>query len=185
MLARHLPDIPRRRDRDQALADAENAVLDGHGLPVGLAEAALPFADHEVLCALDESDRAAVEELLTTTVVPAGSIVMDVGSDPDGLVWVSAGELAVMVRTSRGPWRRVSGMGAGGVIGEISLIDGLPRSARVVTETAALLRTLDAGGLATLRADRRDASEALMLELARLLSSRLRRATATMQALQE
>jgi glutaminase len=185
LLTRHMPNIAHRRDRDQALTQAEDVLLAEHGHPGGLADAALPFADHEVLGALEPSHRSAVEQLLDTTIAPAGTIVMEAGSDPDGLVWVSAGELSVMVRTSRGPWRRVSGIGPGGVIGEISFIDGLPRSARVVTESASLLRSMDAAALATLAAERRDVYATLMLALARLLSSRLRRATATMQALQD
>jgi len=175
----------RHGDRDHALAQAENMLLAGHGHPGGLAEAALPFSEHEVLAGLDVEHREAVEELLSTRVVPAGTIVLEAGSDPDGLVWVSTGEMSVLVRTSRGSWRRVSGIGAGGVTGEISLVDGLPRSARVVTESAALLHVLDANGLAKLRANHRGAYESLMLALARLLSSRLRRATAAMRALQE
>lgn len=184
-LSRLATDTSRHSDRDHALAQAEDALLAGHGHPGGLADAALPFSEHEVLSGLDDEHRDAVEDLLSSRVVPAGTIVLEAGSDPDGLVWVSAGEMSVLVRTSRGPWRRVSGIGAGGVTGEISLIDGLARSARVVTESAALLHTLDASGLAKLRADHRGAYEALMLALARLLSSRLRRATAALRALQE
>lgn len=185
LVAGHMPGIAHRRDRDQALTQAEDVLLAEHGHLAGLADAALPFVDHEVLSALEPSHRADVEQLLRTTIAPAGSIVMETGSDPDGLIWVSAGELSVMVRTSRGPWRRVSGIGPGGVIGEMSLVDGLPRSARVVTESAALLRTLDATAVEHLRASRRDVYDALMLAIARLLSSRLRRATATIRVLQE
>jgi glutaminase len=185
VVARHMPDVRHRRDRDQALSEAEDVLLAEHGHPGGLADAALPFADHEVLKAIEPSHRTAIEALLTTAVAPAGSIVMETGSDPDGLIWVSAGELSVMVRSSRGPWRRVSGIGPGGVIGEMSLVDGLPRSARVVTESAALLRTLDATAVEHLRIHQRDVYDALMLALARLLSSRLRRATATIRVLQE
>ena len=175
----------RHGDRDHALAEAEDLLLAGHGHPGGLAESALPFSEHEVLSGLEDEHREAIVGLLSSRVVPAGTIVLEAGSDPDGLLWVSAGEMSVLVRTPHGPWRRVSGIGAGGVTGEISLIDGGPRSARVVTESAALLHTLDAEALATLRADCRGSYEALILGLARLLSGRLRRATATMRVLQE
>ena len=184
-VSRHLADVPRHRDRDHALAAAEDIVLAAHGHPSGLADAALPIGDHEVLAALTPTHLAVVADLLQTTVAPAGTIVMEAGSDPDGLVWVSAGDLSVLVRSSRGTWHRVSGVGPGGVIGEISMIDGLPRSARVVTESAALLRTVDATGLALLRAEQRDVYEALMLALAKLMSTRLRRATSTIRALQD
>lgn len=184
-VSRRLGDTARYRDRDHALAAAEDVLLAEAGHPGGLADSALPTADHEVLAALDVQHRAAIEALLGSTIAPAGTIVMEVGSRPDGLVWVSAGELSVLVRSPHGSWHRVSGVGTGGVIGEISLIDGLPRSARVVTESAALLRTLDAAALARLRAEHRDAYLALMLALAKLMSARLRRATYAIRTLKE
>jgi CRP-like cAMP-binding protein len=79
----------------------------------------------------------------------------------------------------------VSGIGAGGVLGEISMIDELPRSARVVTDAPTLLHELDAAGIATLRSQHREAFEALVMALARLLSRRLRRANLVIQALQD
>ncbi len=179
------PGVTRFTDRDHALAAVEDSVLAGHGLRGGLPDAAVPLAEHEVLRALSSPHRGDVEALLTTRVVPAGTIVIEAGSPPDGLVWVSAGEASVLVRTSRGSWRRVSGVGGGGVIGEVSTIDGLPRSARVVTESAALLHSLDGTSLETLRASRPDAHAALVLALAQLLSTRLRRATSVIRALQD
>jgi glutaminase len=173
------------RDRDDALAAFESALLDEHGGHTGLADAILPMEQHELLHSLDAGARDAVQALLRTVVRPAGSIVMDAGSPPDGLAWVSAGDVSVMVRTPGGAWRRVSGIGAGGVIGEVSMIDGLPRSARVVTESPALLHVLDADAVEKLRDGSRDAYEALVLAVARLLSSRVRRANTLIQALQD
>jgi hypothetical protein len=55
----------------------------------------------------------------------------------------------------------------------------------VVTESAALLHSLDGTSLETLRASRPDAHAALVLALAQLLSTRLRRATSVIRALQD
>jgi glutaminase len=180
-----VPGVRHRHDRDEALAAFEAELLAEHGLHGGLPEAALPLEEHEVLATLDPEHRDAVTTLLATRVLPAGSIVMDAGSPPDGLTWVSAGEVSVLVRTPGGTWRRVSGIGSGGVVGEVSMVDGLPRSARVVTESPTLLHLLDASAVDTLRDTQRDSFEALMLALARLLSSRLRRANSVIQALQD
>jgi glutaminase len=173
------------RDRDDALAGFESSVLMAHGGHIGLPDAVLPLEQHELLDSLDDASREAVHALLRTVVKPAGSIVMDAGSPPDGLAWVSAGEVSVMVRIPGGAWRRVSGIGAGGVFGEVSMIDGLPRSARVVTESPALLHVLDGEAVDKLRDGARDAYEALVLAIARLLSSRVRRANTLIQALQD
>jgi glutaminase len=177
--------VSHHRDRDEALAAFEAALLAELGSAVGLPEAVLPVEQHELLDALEPDDRDAVRALLTTRVLPAGSIVMEAGSPPDGLVWVSAGDASVMVRGPSGAWRRVSGVGAGGVVGEVSMIDGLPRSARVVTESPTLLHVLDGAGVEQLRLGSRDAYESLVLGVARLLSSRVRRANTLIQALED
>ncbi len=180
-----VPEVAHYRDREEALVAMEDSLLRQHGLVGGMADAALPADALELLGDLDASDREAVIALTSTRVVPAGSIVIDSGSPPDGLAWVTAGEVSVLVRSAVGGWHRVSRMGAGSVLGEISMIDGLPRSARVVSETPALLVSLDAGNVAELRAEHPTSYAALVLALARLLSSRLRRANTVIQALQD
>lgn len=169
-------------DVDHALSAAENTVLAEHGLVGDLPEATTPLREHEVLAGLALDHQAAVGERLVSRVVPAGTIVMEAGSLPDGLVWVSAGEASVLVKAAGGRWRRISGVGAGGVLGEMSMIDDQPRSARVVTDSPALLHVLDASGVQALREDRREVYEAVVLALAQLLSGRLRRSTAAMRA---
>lgn len=179
-----LADVLRVPDRDRALAAFENEVL-GHHARAEVPDSAVPLAEHEVLRDLAVEHRAAVDDLLATQVLPAGSIVLEAGSPADGLVWVSAGEVSVLVRGSGGRWRRVSGIAAGGVLGEVSMIDGMPRSARVVSDTPVLLHHLDGDAVATLQEARPDAYAGLVLALARLLSSRLRRANTVIQALQD
>jgi glutaminase len=185
LLGARLDGVKHVHDRDDALAAFEAALLAEHGGHVGLADAMLPLEQHELLASLQPHEQEAVRSLLRTVVMPAGSIVMDAGSPPDGLAWVSAGEVSVMVRAPGGAWRRVSGIGAGEVVGEVSMIDGLPRSARVVTESPSLLHVLDADAVDKLRDGARDAYEALVLAVARLLSSRVRRANTLIQALQD
>lgn len=179
-----VPEVQVVRDRDEALAAFEDTLLGEHDRRGHVPESVLPLADHEVLRDLTAEHRAAVEPLLVTRVLPAGSIVIEAGTPPDGLTWVTAGEVSVLVRRLDGRWRRVSGIGAGGVLGEVSTVDGMPRSARVVSDVPVLLHHLDASAIDTLREARRDAYGGLMLGLARLLSTRVRRANTVIQALQ-
>jgi glutaminase len=169
-------------DLDQALAAVEDRILVRHGRTGGLPDAATPTEEHEVLGVLSPSHREILASRLVSKVVPAGTIVLEAGSPPDGLVWISTGEASVLVRTPRGRWRRVSGVGAGGVLGEMSMVDQRPRSARVVTETPALLRLLDAEAVRALRDEHREVYEAVVLALAQLLSGRLRRSTAALRS---
>lgn len=62
------------------------------------------------------------------------------------------------------------------------MVDQRPRSARVVTETPALLRLLDAEAVRALRDEHREVYEAVVLALAQLLSGRLRRSTAALRS---
>ena len=174
--------VERYSDLDRALTALEDALLSEHGHAGGVPESATPLAEHEVLAGLSDVHRDVLEARLVPRVVPAGTIVLEAGSPPDGLVWISAGEASVLVRTPRGRWRRVSGVGAGGVLGEMSMVDDHPRSARVVTDSPALLRVLDANAVRSLREQHREVYEAVVLELARLLAGRLRRATAALKA---
>jgi glutaminase len=174
--------VARFGDIDTALAAAETAILGERGLSGDLPETSTPLEEHEVLARLKPDHRDVVAQRMVSKVVPAGTIVMEAGSAADGLVWISAGEASVMVRGAGGRWRRISGVGAGGVLGEMSMIDDEPRSARVVTETPALLHVLDAERVSALRAERRDVYEAVVLALAQLLAGRLRRSTAAMRA---
>lgn len=167
---------------DQALTAVEDRILSRHGRTGGLPDAATPIEEHEVLASLSPGHREILASRLASKVVPAGTIVLEAGSPPDGLVWISTGEASVLVRTPRGRWRRVSGVGAGGVLGEMSMVDQRPRSARVVTETPALLRLLDAEAVTSLREEHRDVYEAVVLALAQLMSGRLRRSTAVLRA---
>lgn len=177
-------DVVRVGDRDTALSAFEDVVL-GNRARTHVPDAAVPVAGHEVLRDLSSDHRDAVDRLLVTQVCPAGSIILEAGSAADGLIWVSAGDVSVLVRGSGGRWRRVSGIGAGGVFGEVSMIDGQARSARVVSDTPVLLHHLDGDAVTTLKEVRPDAYAGLVLALARLLSSRLRRANAVIQALQD
>ncbi len=174
--------VLRFTDLDPALTAMEDGLLREHGHAGGLPESALPLAEHEVLVGLSERHRDVLESRLESRVVPAGTIVLEADSPPDGLVWISAGEASVLVRTPRGRWRRISGVGAGGVLGEMSMVDDRPRSARVVTDSPALLRVLDADAVAALRDEHREVYESVVLALARLLAGRLRRSTAALKA---
>ena len=61
------------------------------------------------------------------------------------------------------------------------MVDDQPRSARVVTDSPALLHVMDAAAVGVLREEHRDTYEAVMLALAQLLSGRLRRSTAVLR----
>ncbi len=172
-------------DVDAALERCEDELLAELGRPRALADGVLPLAEHEVLADLTPDQRAAVTALLTTRLVHAGGIVMAEGSPPDGLSWLSVGEVGVQVQAGRPRrWTRVNALGAGSVLGELSFIDGSPRSARVVALTPSLFHVLDAAAADVLARDAPAAYAAVLRSVARLLADRLRHATRVVQSLQ-
>ena len=101
--------------------------------------------------------------------VPDGAIVLESGSAPDGLRWVRSGRVDVRVPSATpGRWNRVNGVGAGGVLGELSLVTGGPRSARVVAVGPCRVDVLDGVALDRLEREHPAAHAALMRGIARL-----------------
>ncbi len=73
-------------------------------------------------------------------------------------------------------------IGPGSLIGEISLIDGLPRSANVVATTDMLLATLSRASLQRLLVEHPDIASKVLLAIAQRLSSRVREGNAKLRS---
>jgi CRP/FNR family transcriptional regulator len=108
----------------------------------------------------------------------AGERLFAAGDAGDGCYRVERGLLKVEVASPRGEERIIALLGAGAIVGELSMIDGLPRSA-----TVAALHESD------LRCVSREAFESYMAahpeayrELVAILSRRLREADETLAA---
>ena len=68
----------------------------------------------------------------------AGQTVFSVGDPGDVMYVVSSGEAEVMI-----DGRAVETVGKGGILGEMALIDGQPRSATVIAKTDCSLMSVD------------------------------------------
>jgi len=134
--------------------------------------ATLPIAADALRdCALLQPVDAPTLQALATTAVhfslPAGQVLFDLGSRPDGLYLVVGGRLGVQ----REPGAEcLSSIGHGELIGESGWLLGEPRSARIVALRDSELLWLEAQALDRIVA----ASPALALALARLCAHRLR-----------
>src|SRR5690242_6340143 len=62
----------------------------------------------------------------------AGTVLFSEGDEGDGLYLIDRGLLKIVVQSLHGEARIVSVLGAGSIVGELSIIDGLPRSASAV-----------------------------------------------------
>jgi CRP/FNR family cyclic AMP-dependent transcriptional regulator len=121
----------------------------------------------------DESLDSLIEDLRTTRAEP-GAFVMREGETAREMFVVLGGELEVVKSGARGNEARVAVLGPGDWVGEMSIIDVMPRSASVRALAPSLLLKITSENLDRLY--RRDVrSYALMvLNIAREMSRRLR-----------
>lgn len=61
----------------------------------------------------------------------AGEILFERGDPGDGCYWLQKGVLKVSVASASGEQRILAILGAGAIVGELAMLDGLPRSATV------------------------------------------------------
>jgi CRP-like cAMP-binding protein len=90
------------------------------------------------------------------------------------LCLVVEGRVSVMKEGARHAAKRIGTVGAGNTFGEMSLIDGEPRSASVVAEEPTILIVLTGEGFARLSLEVPRLAFKVLLKLSKLLSQRLR-----------
>jgi CRP/FNR family transcriptional regulator, cyclic AMP receptor protein len=100
----------------------------------------------------------------------AGEILFRAGASDDGCYRIEDGLLKVTMVSGSGAERILAFLGPGAIVGELSVIDGLPRSATVVAVRDAVLRSLNRAEFEAFAEDH----PALYKSLVRLLAKRLR-----------
>jgi len=171
-------------DADSALEWAETALLEREGIGDGLPDELVPLTRQDLLHDLPAELVEEIESRTATRVLTAGTIAFDEGAESDGLWFVSAGQVMADVRTSRSR-RRLSSTSAGSSFGELALVDGGRRSARVVALEPTICHVLSTEAFLDLQTNAPAAASALTLAVARLLSARLRYATVDLAAFDE
>ena len=102
----------------------------------------------------------------------AGQVLFAAGDAGNGCYLLEQGLLKVTVTSSRGEERTIAILGAGAVVGELSMVDGGPRSASVVALSDCLLRFTSREAFASYMAAHPEAFQALVA----ILAFRLRQA---------
>jgi glutaminase len=177
-----LGDVPHFGDLDQALEWCEDALLAEHGSAPALPDELVPLSDQDVLADLDPAVLQALESRITTKIFTPGTVVFDEGDASDGLYFIAAGLVAADVKVPGGR-KRLSTSGPGSSFGELALIDGRPRSTRIVALEPTMCQVLSQEAFADLGRSDPGACAALTMALARSLSQRLRYSTAEVAAL--
>jgi CRP/FNR family cyclic AMP-dependent transcriptional regulator len=105
-----------------------------------------PLSEIPLFSRLDPDDRDALLASMTRTTLKAEEPVFWIGDPGDTLYVVVEGRVEITAPDERGNHLMLDTLGPGGVFGEISLLDGGPRSAtvRAITDVTLLALTRDA-----------------------------------------
>jgi CRP/FNR family transcriptional regulator, cyclic AMP receptor protein len=112
----------------------------------------------------------------------AGEVVFEEGDLGDSLFVVASGEVDVLRKNDAGELKVIGTIGPPEFFGEMSLIDKEYRSATVRARTDSVLLQLTAENFAAFRKHHRDGFTFIVMNIARVLSSRLRAANARLSA---
>ena len=130
---------------------------------------------------LSNQELSAVADLSVPRHYAAGEAVFEEGELGDSLFVIVSGELEVFRREPSGRARVLATLQAPEFFGEMSLIDKEYRSASVRAHTEAQLLQLSAEQLTQFRQTYRDGFTFIVINIARVLSARLRDANTRLQ----
>ena len=123
-----------------------------------------------------EREWAALRAQCQLITVSAGQVVIPEGADDRALYILVAGSLEVTApRGRRGGERQLAVIEAGTVIGEVSFFDGQPRSASVRAMSDGTLLRLGYDSFEVLAAKEPALGRRILLDIGRVLATRLRR----------
>lgn len=123
---------------------------------------------------LNRTDIEALAECTAVYRAAADTVIFKEGERDPFLCFVVDGRLDVIKEQNPATRRKLATVRAGKVIGEMSLIDGLPHSATVMTTEASTLVLLNRSGLERLEDTHPRLALRLVWKLAQELSHRLR-----------
>ncbi|MCE9633076.1 MAG: cyclic nucleotide-binding domain-containing protein [Methylophilales bacterium] len=113
----------------------------------------------------------------------AGEMIFNGGDTGDELFVIRRGEVRILLAIDQSHTHHISTFGRGAFFGEMSFLDGKPRSARAVAYTDTDLYGLSRAEFSRLSEDHKKVAISLLDGLARVLAGRLRYANAEIHAL--
>jgi CRP/FNR family cyclic AMP-dependent transcriptional regulator len=107
----------------------------------------------------------------------AGSVIVQQGRREAYLCLIVEGRVSIMKEGTGRAAKQIGSAGAGSIVGEMSLIDGEPRSASVVADEPTTLVVLTGEGFARLSSEVPRLAVKVLLKISKLISQRLRQAS--------
>lgn len=126
---------------------------------------------------LTGKDVLRLSNYLQVCVAQRGAVVVGEGSHDAYMCLLVEGKASVIKRGHGDATKRVGEIRPGKTFGEMSLVDGEPRSASVIAEEISTLIVLTADDFARLSSDYPKLAMKVVLKISKLLSQRLRQTT--------
>jgi sulfate permease, SulP family len=165
-------------DLDRALEWCENATLAALRSAPASAEHAFEMLD--ILRDVDAADRAAVRSALERREYQKGQTVFRQGDEGDALYVIAQGSASAWLGDPEAEERRLMTFSSGTFFGEMALLDRERRSATITADGALVCYVLERAAFDRLSASHPRAGLALLANLGRELSLRMRRANRTL-----
>lgn len=89
------------------------------------------FSSHNLLSGLPREYAARLLARAPVVALEKGQALFEIGAEGDGCYWLEEGVLKVSMASQQGTERILAILGPGAIVGELAMIDGLPRSATV------------------------------------------------------
>lgn len=140
---------------------------------------ASPLAHIPLFARLDGAGQQALVALLTRKVVPANEAVFWFGDAGDTLYVVEEGQVSITAPGAQGEHVLLDTLGPGAMFGELSLLDGGPRSATVRALTSCTLLALPRESFHAFLRQRPDVA----IDVLQILGARQRASTAAIRGL--
>ena len=115
--------------------------------------------------------------------VASDTVIIKQGKDPGGIYFIESGRITVRLDTGSAEGIRLKSLGPGTVVGEVSLYLGSKASASVLTETDCVIYFLSKDNFQKLNLKLPEKAAELHTYIVKLLSDRLAKSNATIQAL--
>ena len=158
-------------DRDSALEWAEENIIHTHAAEHASAELALAETDLVQQMSPEEIDILASH--LSLMQYPVGTALCKAGDAPDRMWIIKRGSVSIRVTGARGE-RRLASLAPGCAVGEMGFLDNRPRSADVYADDNVEAYVMTAESFAAILRDHPRVGQAILANIARQLSQRLR-----------
>jgi SulP family sulfate permease len=167
------PGLSFAADTDTALEQAEERLLDRLNLQAEPGHL-LALGDTLLGRGLGSADLAALAAEMSTVHIPAQAVLFRVNDPGDGLYVSVSGHIGLRLP---GGTRRLASFAPGVVLGEMSVLSGLPRSAQAVAETELTVLRLSVESFERLKRERPALAALVLHNIALHLADRVRALT--------